>query len=45
MGKTIAEKILAKACGREVIPGEIVYCIRRYLGNEVPGAAWDYQVS
>ncbi|MFC2002026.1 aconitase/3-isopropylmalate dehydratase large subunit family protein [Chloroflexota bacterium] len=25
MGKTTAEKILSKACGREVIPGEIVY--------------------
>ncbi len=25
MGKTIAEKILSKACGREVTPGEIVY--------------------
>ncbi|MDO8687768.1 MAG: aconitase/3-isopropylmalate dehydratase large subunit family protein [Dehalococcoidales bacterium] len=25
MGKTIAEKILSRACGREVTPGEIVY--------------------
>ena len=25
MGKTMTEKILAKACGREVVPGEIIY--------------------
>ena len=25
MGQTIAEKILSRACGREVTPGEFVY--------------------